>query len=258
MIIFIIFVLASILLGIGVMLAPALSTQQPQVGIATTLALALVIGGGTLWARWVQWDTLVIDYLVFGLVSLVVLGGTMVQAGADDTPGRLHRDDWLFFALLAALSVGLAFFPLSDNDQTALTLINSITSDEQLTFPNIETLSIGSHVLTAYLSQQLNQDVTLVYRAVLSVLSFLLALLAHDFSMIYTGRYGGRIIATGTILAVMIGTWIGLITLILTALLFGITSVVFLIRARRYRRWQDVLALFITTVAWIITSPFNL
>ena len=88
------------------MLAPVFATAQPRVGLASTVALAFVMSGGILWTRFIGWDTLVIDYLLFGLVSLVVLGGTMVQAHqkatGDDTIETdsewMSRNDFLISA----------------------------------------------------------------------------------------------------------------------------------------------------------------
>ena len=41
------------------------------------LALAVVIGGSLFWAMLFGWNTLVIDYLLFALVTVIFLGGTL-------------------------------------------------------------------------------------------------------------------------------------------------------------------------------------
>ena len=41
--------------------------------LAATLCLALVVGGAIFYAEIIAWDTLVVDYLLFALLSGVVL-----------------------------------------------------------------------------------------------------------------------------------------------------------------------------------------
>ena len=79
---FIVFILLAVLLGAGVMLAPAWRTAQPRIGLAATLCLALVTGGAVFYAEIFGWNTLGVDYLLFALLSGVVLGGTLSTAQA--------------------------------------------------------------------------------------------------------------------------------------------------------------------------------
>ena len=77
---FVVFILGAVLLGAGAMLSPAWRTAQPRVALSATLCLALVVGGAVFYAEAFGWDTLVVDYLLFALLSGVVLGGTLSTA----------------------------------------------------------------------------------------------------------------------------------------------------------------------------------
>ncbi len=111
--IFIFFIFGSLLIGAGVMLAPAWPSQQPRIGLAAALALALVTGGSVFWAEAFGWDTLVIDYLLFALMSGVVLSGALSQGQAraeargetlsDDDQGWPGPQDLAFFGLVTLL-----------------------------------------------------------------------------------------------------------------------------------------------------------
>ena len=79
---FIVFVFSAVLLGAGAMLSPAWRTAQPRIALSATLCLAIVVGGAVFYAKAFGWDTLVVDYLLFALLSGVVLGGTLSTAQA--------------------------------------------------------------------------------------------------------------------------------------------------------------------------------
>ncbi|MEL7434222.1 MAG: hypothetical protein AAFN11_09760, partial [Chloroflexota bacterium] len=81
---FIAFVLGSVLMGAGAMLAPAWSGDDNHVGLSTGAILAIVVVGAMAQTRLLDWDTLVIDYIIFGVVSAVILGGTLA--------GNAHAD----------------------------------------------------------------------------------------------------------------------------------------------------------------------
>ena len=79
---FVVFIVGAVLLGAGAMLSPAWRSAQPRVALAATLCLALVVGGAVFYAEAFAWNTLVVDYLLFVLLSGVVLGGTLSTAQA--------------------------------------------------------------------------------------------------------------------------------------------------------------------------------
>jgi hypothetical protein len=97
------------------MLAPAWNTAQPRIGLSAALALGLVMGGAIFWAMLFGWDTLVIDYLLFALVTAIFLGGTLSygqkraeargEVLLDADQGWPGPRDLLFFAFVALLFI---------------------------------------------------------------------------------------------------------------------------------------------------------
>src|SRR5215468_1944522 len=94
--VFVIFVFGSIVMGAGAMMAPAIPTHGPRIGLAAALALAIVVVGALFCAALFGWDTLVIDYLWFALLVVIFLGGTlsagMFRAEAKD--GNREYGGW--------------------------------------------------------------------------------------------------------------------------------------------------------------------
>src|SRR5260221_14655895 len=94
--IFVMFVFGSIALGAGAMMAPALPTHGPRVGLAASFALALVVSGGVFNAALFGWSTLIFDYLWFALLGGEFLAGT-ISAGmfiTDDKWGSQYKGGW--------------------------------------------------------------------------------------------------------------------------------------------------------------------
>ena len=95
---------------------------------SVAVLLALLVGGAVFWTELSGWDTLIIDYLLFALVTFVVLGGTLAQAQTraealgetlpDADQGWTSRKDLLFLLvagilfLVPALAIAL---PLGDS-----------------------------------------------------------------------------------------------------------------------------------------------
>lgn len=77
MVFFVAFILLGLILGVGMMLAPALPTAQPRVAAAGVLCLALVMSGALFHAGLFGWNILLVDYLWFALITGVFLGGTL-------------------------------------------------------------------------------------------------------------------------------------------------------------------------------------
>jgi hypothetical protein len=109
--IFVIFVFAAIVFGAGAMLAPALPTYGPRVGLAAALTLAFVIGGALFWSSLFGWDTLVIDYLWFALLVIIFLGGTLsagmlraeAKGGGREYGGWPGPRELAFFTMVAII-----------------------------------------------------------------------------------------------------------------------------------------------------------
>lgn len=250
---FVIFIFGSVVIGAGAMLAPAWPTTQPRIGLNAALALALVIGGALFWAMLFGWNTLVIDYLLFALVTAIFLGGTLSygQMRAEQRGGELldaeqgwpGPRDLLFFGL-----IGLVFIiptlvlpvPLDTDAQgfgymALMARLGGSFNSLAPFHPEITYLySPGFTLLTAYLSQQLGQGLHNVQFGVGAVLGFLCVWLAYDLGTEIRDKQLGRASALA-----MIGG-MGLFTAFMdshyTTLLGLVFTLAFIIFALRYQR----------------------
>lgn len=246
---FVLFILLAILLGAGVMLAPALPSREPRIGLAATFCLALIVGGAVFWSYAFAWDTLVIDYLLFGLMSFVVLGGTLSQAQtraeargedlSDADMGWTSRADLLMFlglGLVCAAPLLLPNFQLVASAQAQIQVAQELQASQILPF---EDATISIVLLLAYLSQQLKQDLALVYLAIGACVSFLALWSAYDFGSELRDKRLGRIFAAILIVGCLFLQWNGFYSLIM-GLAFGLA---FLTVAWRYYQQQSYLDL---------------
>lgn len=217
---FVSFILAAVLLGAGAMLSPAWRTAQPRVALAATLCLGLVVGGAVFYAEAFSWDTLVVDYLLFALLSGVVLGGTLstAQARAEARGERLDdRDqgwpgpgDLTFFAFAALfLLIPLLRFPSPLGDAGQIVGFHSLTTRDGGSFHSLAPfhldepviVSPGFHALAAYLSAQLDQPIPLIQFSAAAVLALLIIWLAYDFGAELSDKRLGRALAASTLLS---------------------------------------------------------
>lgn len=263
---FVLFVLGAVIIGVGTMLAPALPTEQPRVGLTSTLALAIVVSGGILWTRFIGWDTLLIDYLLFGIVSLVILGGTMVQAhqkatgeldSSDSEPEIewMSRNDFLLFVIIGVICLIPLFLPEQASIFTVTISYGQRLSEIENAYPQIQNFgATGFHILSNYLSQQLQQDSLLVYPAVGSVLAFLCVLTAYDFGAELKNIPLGRILALGMLIFLSIAYFVFPdFYNRLIGLLFIIALLIFAFRTVKYRQWQDILgAIFLFSIIFLL------
>ena len=218
---FIVFILAAVLLGAGAMLSPAWRTAQPRIALSATLCLGLVVGGAVFYAEAFGWDTLVVDYLLFALLSGVVLGGTLstAQARAEARGERLEdRDqgwpgpgDLTFFAFVALLVLLPLFHiaaPLGEHGQIAG--FHSLAARDGGSFNSLAPyeleasviISPGFHALSAYLSGQLDQSIPLIQLSVSAVVTLLIVWLAYDFGAEMQDKRLGRAMAITMLLAI--------------------------------------------------------
>ena len=215
---FIVFILAAVLLGAGAMLSPAWHTSQPRVSLSAAFCLALVMGGAVFYAEAFGWDTLVVDYLLFALLSGVVLGGTLSTAQARAEARGEHladRDlgwpgpkDLAFFALVAlVVLIPLLHLPASLGDQGQIAAMHSLGAREGESFNSLAPfypdshviVSPGLHALTAYLSQQLGHSIPLIQLSMTAVVVFLLVWLAYDLGAELRDKRLGRAMAVATL-----------------------------------------------------------
>lgn len=259
---FVVFIFAAVLLGAGAMLSPAWRTAQPRIALSAVLCLALVVGGAVFYTEAFGWDTLVVDYLLFALLSGVVLGGTLSTAQAraeargeqlaDRDQGWPGPEDLAFFALVALLVVipllHLAA-PLGTQGQAGA--LHSLTTREGESFTSLAPLAPqakviiapGFHALSAYLSQQLGHPVPLIQMSISAVIVYLLVWLAYDFGAEIRDKRLGRAVAIALLLCggLRLSHLDGHFAELL-ALLFMLAFVVYALRCLRRFHLADMVA----------------
>ncbi|MDE2950849.1 MAG: hypothetical protein OXT68_08775 [Chloroflexota bacterium] len=217
---FVVFIVAAVLLGAGAMLSPAWRSAQPRVALAATLCLALIVGGAVFYAEAFAWDTLAVDYLLFALLSGVVLGGTLSTAQARaEARGELLADrdqgwpgphDLAFFALAAiAIIIPLVHLPAALGAGGQITGFHSLTTLHGESFRSLAPfdphsrviVSPGFHALSAYLSGQLSQPIPLIQLSLAAVSVYLLVWLAYDFGAELRDKRLGRALAIATLMS---------------------------------------------------------
>jgi len=272
---FVIFIFSAVVLGTGAMLAPALPTAQPRIGLSAALSLALIVGGSLFIAMLFGWNTLVIDYLLFALITVIFLGGTLSygqmraeQRGeelSDAEQGWPDRLDLLFFAVVALIFVIPALIlpvPLDTDAQgfgyLALMARSGGTFDTLAPFhPEISYLyAPGFTLIAAYLSQQLGQGMHHVQLGIGAVLSFLCVWLAYDLGSEIRNKRLGRVMA----IAMLAG--MGLFTAYmdshyttLLAMVFALAFVIFTLRYLREGLLPDALGAGLMLGAAVLSHP---
>lgn len=210
---FVLFVFGAVILGAGAMLSPAWPTAQPRIGLAAAISLALVVGGTIFYASLFGWDTLVIDYLMFALMTSIFLGGTLsigqTRAEArgeellDKEQGWPGPQDLSALALWAVVLTWVALMlpvPFGEAAQAhgliALAMREGGTLNTLAPFAAVEHLTApGFNALSAYLSQQLNVGVHTVQLAAGAVMALICVWLAYDFGAELRDKRLGRAIA---------------------------------------------------------------
>ena len=211
---FIVFIIGAVLLGAGAMLSPAWRTAQPRVALSATFCLAILLGGAVFYAEAFAWDTLVVDYLLFALLSGVVLGGTLSTAQAraealgetllDRDQGWPGPQDLAFFALLALLLlIPTLHLPAALGDAGQVNGFHSLATRDGQSFHSLAPyaadapvlISPGLHALTAWLSQKLDQPITQIQLSLAAVSLFLTLWLAYDFGAELRDKRLGRALA---------------------------------------------------------------
>ncbi len=216
---FIVFIVGAVLLGAGAMLSPAWRTAQPRVALAATLCLALVVGGAVFYAEAFAWNTLVVDYLLFVLLSGVVLGGTLSTAQAraeakgeqlaDRDQGWPGPHDLAFFAVVALLVlIPLVHLPAALGTGGQVLGFHTLSARFGETFNSLAPfdsqarviISPGFHALSAYLSQQLSQPIPLIQLSLSAVCVYLSVWLAYDFGAELRDKRLGRAFSIAVLL----------------------------------------------------------
>lgn len=257
---FIAFIIGAVMIGAGALLSPAWDSRQPRIGVAAAMSIALVLGGAVFWGALFDWNTLVIDYLLFALVSIVVLGGTLSSAQAraeakgeelaDEDQGWTGPQDLLFFAL-AGLSFLLVLFmmPLPAGLNAPATGYITLAVRDGASFlslapyqPDVELVfSPGFHALTAYITAQLGQPVAIVQFAVAAVIALITVWAAYDVGGELRDKPLGRAMAVMIFLAPTVpGLFINGEYTALAGIMFAFAFVMYTIRYLRRPGWLDL------------------
>ncbi len=275
MILFVMFIFGAVVIGAGAMLAPAWNTAQPRIGLAAALALGVVVGGAVFWAMLFGWNTLVVDYLLFALVSSIFLFGTLSYGQkraekrgeelADADQGWTSARDLLFFGFAALIFVIPALIvpvPLDTDAQgfgyLALTARLGGTFDTLAPFhPEIHYLySPGWSALIAYLNHQLGLGLQIVQMGVAAVLCLLLIWLAYDFGSELRDKRLGR--AMGIAMLGGVGLFTAYMDSHYTTLLALVFALAFLTYTTRYLRHHtlpDAIAAGLMLGAVVLCQP---
>jgi hypothetical protein len=272
---FVIFIFGAVVFGAGAMLAPAWPTKEPRIGLAAALALGLVMGGTLVWAFLFGWDTLIIDYLLFALITAIIVGGTLaIGMSRAETRGVEYTDadagwpgphDLLFFGLAALIFVvptlvlpvpldtdaqGFGYLALMAREGGSFTTLAPF-------HPEITYLySPGLTAIAAYLSQQLGTGMHQVLMGVAAVLGLLLVWLAYDLGAEIRHRGLGRAMAIA-----MLGG-VGLYTAYmdshyttLLGLVFALAFIIYTLRYLREQRLPDAIAAGLMLGAVVLSHP---
>ena len=269
------FIFGAVIIGAGAMLSPAWVTRQPRIALSAALSLALVIGGSLFIAALFGWSSIVVDYLLFALVTSIFLFGTLTLgqkraeergvAIADFHEGWTSARDLLLLAFVALffLTPVLVFpVPLGTDAQGfgylgLMTRLGGTLSTLAPWQPSVDYLyAPGFSALIAYLNQQLRVGMHEVQFAVAAICCLLLVWLAYDFGSELRDKRLGRAMA----LAMLIGT--GLLSAFLDshfttllALVFAFAFLIYALRFLREGKPADLIAGGLMLGAVIISHP---
>ncbi len=275
----VIFIFGAVMIGAGAMLSPAWNTHQPRVGLTAALALALVTGGAVFWAMLFGWNTLVVDYLLFALVTAIFLFGTLSfgqkraeergEELTDHDQGWLGPRDLLLFgvaALLFVLPVLVLPVPLDTDAQGFgyLGLAARMGGDFRtlgVFHPEVTYLyAPGFSALTAYLSDRLGQGLHIVQFGVAAILGLMFTLQAYDLGaeMGHEGRDKrlGRAMALAALLGGGIYTaFLDSHFTTLLAINFALACILFTLRYFRYGYIADLIGAGLLLGATVLSHP---
>lgn len=250
MVFFSLFVISAVILGAGAMLAPAWPGREPRIGLSATLLLGIISGGAVWWAELFGWDTLIIDYLLFAIVSGVILGGTLARGGED--AGWPSRGDLIFFGVVALICMMPLFvlaLPLGENAASDALITLAIRQDGGFTdlgpfYPQIGGFAPPAfHALAAYLSQQLHQQIPTIHMALGALLAFLCVWTVFDLGAEIKDKRLGY-----TMVISLLGSF-GMLGLLwqsyysqLMGILFAFAFITYALRYYRQHKWADMIA----------------
>jgi hypothetical protein len=272
---FVVFIFAAVMIGSGAMLAPAWPTRQPRIGLLAALSIGLVLGGAIFIAMIFGFNILMIDYLLFVLITVIFLGGTLsygqkrAEDGGDELldaeQGWPGPHDILFFVLAGLIfivPVAVLPVPLDTDAQGFGYLALMIRMGEGFNtlapwHPEVEYLySPAFLLLSAYLSQQLDQSMNYIQFGIAAVLGLMNVMVAYDMGAELRDKRLGRAFA----LVMLLG--MGLFTAFmdshftaLMALMFGQAFITFALRYQRDGSRADAIAAGLMLGATVLSQP---
>lgn len=272
---FVVFIFGAVVIGAGAMLAPAWNTRQPRIGLMAALALGVIMGGAIFWAMLFGWDTLVIDYLLFALVTAIFLGGTLSygqkraeargETLSDADQGWPGPRDLVFFGVVALVFIIPALMlpvPLDTDAQGFgyLALAARLGGGFKTLapwHPEITYLySPGFTLLAAYLSKQLSQGLHSVQIGIGIVLALILVWLAYDLGSELRDKRLGRAMAVTMVAS------LGLFTAFmdshyttLLGLVFALAFITYALRFLRKPSIPDAVAAGLMLGAVVLSHP---
>jgi hypothetical protein len=269
----VIFIFGAVVLGAGVMLSPAWPTPQPRIGLSGALALALIIGGAVFWSMLFGWDTLVVDYMLFALVTGIFLIGTLSYGQTraekrgeillDKDQGWPGPMDLLLLGLVAVvlLLLMLQYAPPSPAEPPGLgyAALSARLDDTLKTPAGFErgavytTYPPGFSAIIAYLHQQLGIDVETIQKAIGAVLMLVCVWLTYDLGAEIQDKRLGRsmafALAVGGLFVLFLDGWFTLIA----ALVFTLALTTYAYRFLRYGYPLDMIGAGLMLGAVLIT-----
>lgn len=254
---FVVFIFGAVVFGAGAMLAPAWPSAQPRIGLMAALALGLVMGGAIFWSMLFGWDTLVIDYLLFALMTSIFLFGTLSygqkraeekgETLADADQGWPGPHDLIFFLLVALifiLPVTVLPVPLDTDAQGfgylgLMARLGGGFNTLAPWHPEINYLyAPGFSLLIAYFSHQLGQGMHTVQMSLGAILGLLNVYLAYDMGSEIRDKRLGRAMAVAMLAG--IGLFTAYMDSHFTSLLGLVFAQAFLILVIRYQRQHSL------------------
>ncbi len=250
---FVVFIFGAVVFGSGAMFAPAWPSTHPRIGLMAALALGIVMGGAIFWASLFGWNTLVIDYLLFALITSIFLFGTLSygqkraeargETLADADQGWPGPRELMFFGLVGLIFIiPVIMLPVPlDTDAQGFGYLGLMArlggGFRSLTpwHPEISYLySPGFSVLIAYFSRQLDQGLHLVQISIGAILGFLNVWLAYDMGSEIRDKRLGRAMALTMLFS--LGLFTAFMDSHYTTLLGLVFAQAFLIFAIRFQR----------------------
>jgi hypothetical protein len=260
MILIVFFIFCAVVMGAGAMLSPAYPTSQPRIGFSAALALALIAGGAVFYGTAAGWNTLVVDYMLFLLVTSIFLGGTLSygQKRAEEKGEELAdaEQGWPgpfdLLGLIAAFALYLVVAVFFAVPNPALSF-----DAAQINSGNLSLYTTGTPAFTtvaSYLSGQLSAPVRDVQAAMNAVLAGMCVWLAYDLGAEFRAKPLGRLLAflTTPLLVIPVAISAGPL---LMGIVFVMALAAFTLRYIRHGSRVDIVTAGLMLGAVALTIP---